>query len=189
MKCYAVAAAALAFAALAPAAHASFHEWLPDEAFSDSTGNIQFLEFFDLDDFEQFLTSTSLQSNANTYDFSTNLPSSSTSNKHFLVGTAGFAALPGAPAPDYVIAANFFSTSADSLFLQFTVQPPLTFTAGQLPTDGTHSLFFDGSSLTTGINSPTNFAGTTGSVSAVPEPGSLGILGLAVGGMLLRRRK
>ena len=39
--------------------------------------------------------------------------------------------------------------------------------AGQLPTDGVNSLSPD---LTTGPNSPTNYAGETGSVDAGGEP-------------------
>jgi len=171
----------VAFSAVTEPAFASFHFWLPDEAFSNASGTIQFLEFSEPFDGEQFLTLTSLHSNANTFPFSSDLPSSFTAGKYFLVGTAAFAALPGAPAPDYIIPANFFSTTADNLFLDGSVRSPLTFSAGLLPTDGIHSLSFDGNSLSTSINSPTNFAGAT---TSIPEPSTgllvlTGLLGLA----------
>jgi hypothetical protein len=172
---------------LASPAFASFHRWLPEEAFSNASGSVQFIEFSDAFAGEEFLTETSLQSNANNFIFGANLPSSSTNGRNFLVGTAAFAALPGAPAPDYTIPSNFFSTTADSLFLNGTIQPHLTFTAGQLPTDGIHSLFFNGASLSTGLDSPTNFSGVSGNVT-VPEPASVSLVGIVVVGLMMRRR-
>jgi hypothetical protein len=96
-------------------------------------------------------------------------------------GLVAKAALPGAPTLDYIIPANFFSTTADSLFLNGSFQPPLAFSAGSLPTDGIYSPSFDGNSLSTSINSPTNFAGAT---TSIPEPSTVllvltGLLGLA----------
>jgi len=178
--------ACVAFSAVPAPAFASFHEWLPDEAFSNASGTIQFLEFSDLFDGEQFLTLTSLHSNANTFLFSSDLPSSVTAGKHFLVGTAAFAALPGVPAPDYILPANFFSTTADSLFLNGSFQSPLTFSAGSLPTDGIYSLSFDGNSLSTSINSPTNFAGAT---TSIPEPSTALLVLTGLLGLAARRRR
>ena len=40
----------------------------------------------------------------------------STSDKYLLLGTAAFAALPGAPAPDYIIVDNFFDTVEDTIW-------------------------------------------------------------------------
>jgi hypothetical protein len=66
------------------------------------------------------------------------------------------------------------------------VKPHLTFTAGQLPTDGRTALFFNGTSLSTGAASVTNFAGVSGTV-AVPEPATLASLALGAGLLLCRR--
>jgi hypothetical protein len=53
--------------------------------------------------------------------------------------------------------------------------PNFAFTAGQLPTDGIHSLVCNLASCTSAqlvveVNSPTNYAGQTGSVDASPTP-------------------
>jgi len=53
----------------------------------------------------------------------------------------------------------------------------VTFGPGVLPTNGVDSLH---RSLTTGVNSPTNYAGDTGSVTASP-PAVPGLLPWAVG--------
>ena len=175
--------------ARAEAAHATFHLWLPDEIYSDASGTVQFIEFSSEFDGQDALTSTSITSTTtgHTYSFPTDLPSSFTAGHNFLVATPGYAALAGAPAPDYTLPINnFFSTSGDSVYLIGTAQPPLTFTAGQLPADGVNSLMFDGANLTTGTNSPTDFAGDTGAVTLVPEPSTLAAFGLAA--LLLLRR-
>src|SRR5439155_26372765 len=74
--------------------------------------------------------------------------------------------------PDYILPEHFFSRSADTISV--SVYDTLIFTAGSLPTDGTNSLNKDPNDSTdttfVAVNSPTNYAGQTGSVIAVSGP-------------------
>ena len=70
-----------------------------------------------------------------------------TTNMTYLLGTAAFAALPGAPTPDAILPDNFFSTGGDTI--TYGVWDSFTFGAGVLPTDGINSLNRD---LSTGVN-------------------------------------
>jgi hypothetical protein len=106
-----------------------------------------------------------------------------TANKQFLVGTQSYAALPGVPAPDYVLPDGFLDPTGDTVvwwFYQTIVIPP-----GIMPTDGAQSLHVVNPAVpgnppvySVGVNSPTNFAGDTGTVAlAVP---SLSVPGAAL---------
>ncbi|MDP9174324.1 MAG: hypothetical protein M3O30_10730 [Planctomycetota bacterium] len=178
-------------------AHASFHLWKVDEVFSNASGSVQYIEFqqpnFEFDD-ERFLTSGGTVTDStlsHTLNFLTDLPSAPNANSHFLVATPGYVALKGVPAPDYVLPSNnFFSTSADTIIYAGGVNS-LAFTAGQLPVDGVLSLnrAYGSSTFTTATNSPTNFAGQTGTVS-LPEPGVFAIAaGSALIGLIRPRRR
>jgi serralysin len=142
----------------------AFHLWDIDEVFSSLDGTIQFIELKNASDFESFLSGQSFTTNANDFTFPSNLPNQSTANTTFLMATSGFSALPGAVTPDYVIPDNFFSVTGDTLNFALGIDV-FTFTNGQLPLDGVTSLF---TNLTTGTNSPKNFAGTSGSVELPP---------------------
>ncbi|MCH8137768.1 MAG: hypothetical protein IH926_02240, partial [Proteobacteria bacterium] len=91
--------------------------------------------------------------------------------------TADFAALPGAPAPDFIIPAGsvpFIGIGVDETikYCPACGYDTFSFLAGALPTDGINSLSFD---LSTSTNSPTNFAGDSGSVDAGdPVPSEAG---------------
>jgi hypothetical protein len=74
-----------------------------------------------------------------------------------LLGTAAFAALPGAPTPDHIIAANSFNKNGDTV--RYHVYDAFTF--GAVPTDCVNSMN-DGGIVS--VNSPTNYAGQAGSV-------------------------
>lgn len=102
-----------------------------------------------------------------------------TSNRHLLLATAAFAAFPGAPAPDYIIADGFLPTTGDTLEYWSYVDATWTYGPGQMPLDGVLSLNAD---HTTGVNSPTNYAGDTGSidVSPVPAVSAWGLAGLVL---------
>ena len=101
-----------------------------------------------------------LQSDTNTFLFPNNLPNKNTFHTWILIATPAFAALPGAPAPDFVIPPNFFDPAGDELRYR-TALDMMTLPAGAFPVDGIRSLQRDG---TTAVNSPTNFAGVVGSI-------------------------
>jgi len=164
-------------------AQAAFHLWDITEVYSNADGSVQFVEFFtninSQDElFNHDVTSTTA---GNTFtiphDLGTADPignpngggNNATANQHFLIATPGFAALPGAPTPDYVFdAANFFDVVAETVTL--VSADSMSFTSGELPTDGINSLNedFGGANRTTAVNSPTNFAGDTGSINLQP---------------------
>jgi len=187
----------------APAAAASnpvgSHSWVVNEIFSSADGAVQFVELRESNGFANEINISGLSvtcaSTGNSFTFPANLPAGSTANQFILLGTANFAALPGAPPVDHIIPAGFFDTNGDTL--QFHVYTPsiLSFGAGQLPLDGFNSL---SQSLTAAPNSPTNFAGQSGQVnlSGPPVPSLpavglfalIGILGLS-GAVMVRRRR
>ncbi len=157
------------FAGASPA-RAAFHLWDIVEIYSNADGTVQFIEFFNLANGEQFLSSenTFVSTDQNQFPFPNDLPSSFTANTSFLVGTQSYVVAPGAVAPDYVVPDNFFAVNGNTIqfgVLPATILDSVTFTDGQLPLDGVLSLNRDG---TTGVNSPTNFAGETGSVLGGP---------------------
>lgn len=174
---------------LPTAARATNHLWEISELYSNSSGTVQFVEMFNANTVEGFLNGTQLVassgSETNTFTFPSDLADPiNTANHRLLIATAGFGSLPGGVTPDYTLPANFL----------FTTNGTLTFTASfdevsylSLPTDGQNSLTIDVSThphvAAPAVNSPTNFAGATGSV---PEPAGIGALLCA--GMVLARR-
>lgn len=148
-------------------ASAAFHLWKISEIYSNADGTVQFIELVDTADFDSFLAGHTITSTnaagsiTNSYTFPTNLPSTATANKRFLIGTAGVATAPGGVTPDYIVPNNFLFPAGGTInFAAVDI-----FTHGPLPTDGTRSLNRDGTIKT---NSPTNFAGVTGSIVSGP---------------------
>jgi len=168
----ALACAVILLCSSAPAL-SGVHLWRVEEVFSNADGTIQFIEMATCcgSTSEVFTGGQVLRSNANSFTFPANL-SGSTLNKHILLATAAFAALPGAPTPDQIIVDHFFSTDTDTI--SFSVYDTLIFASGALPTDGVTSLNKDPNDATdttfTAPNSPTNFADQTGSVNAAGGP-------------------
>jgi hypothetical protein len=161
---------ALCFAAavLPQPALAKSHLWKFTEVFSNADGSVQFIEMFVFDPAgtaEIQLAGFPLTSNENTFIFPNNLPNQNTFHTWILIATPAFAALPGAPAPDYVIPAGFFDPQGDELRYR-TALDILPLPPGAVPTDGLTSYLRNGS---TAPNSPTNFAGVEGSVD-VSQP-------------------
>ena len=140
----------------------TFHVFHINEVYSNADGTIQFIEFVGDDNNQEewaghTITSTNGTS-TNTYRFNTNLPSEATLNKSVLVGTQGFSEL-GIVTPDYIIPNGFLFTVGGTV--NFPNMNGGKITYASLPTDGVRSLRPDSS---TGLNSPTNFAGNTGTV-------------------------
>jgi len=158
----------LCAALIAAPSLASFHTWRIAELYSSADGTVQFIELhesFGADSQDHFagqaLTSTQ-GATSRTYSFPTNLPSSTTANKSLLIATSAFAAL-GVVTPDYIVPAPFLFPTGGTL--NFAGVDSVTYPS--LPTDGVHSVDRTGA---IGINSPTNFAGATGSIAAPPPP-------------------
>lgn len=148
---------------------AASHTWDVNEIYSNFDGTIQFIELR-----EPLGGPNEIGVNGHMFTSNTNnflipgLPlTPPTSFKFLLFGTPAFRTLPGAPMPDYIIPANFFSTAGDTV--SYIPWDALTF--GAVPIDGVTSL---NRNLTTGPNSPTNYAGVTGFVTA-PGPGPPGV--------------
>jgi len=174
-------------------AHATFHSWEINELYSNVDGSIQFIELFEskgdndsdllLTDNAQLSSTDGLITNLMA-SFPNDLPSTLTANKFFLIATTGFAGLDGAVTPDYILPDEFLFTGGGTVDFGLDVS---SIAHGALPIDGILSFNADGS---TGINSPTNFAGAMGSIIApalVPVPtaawlfmsGLLGLVGVA----------
>ena len=156
----------------APSAPGS-HLWDLNEVYSNFDGTIQFIEIYQPTSAccENNLGAKWIES-ASTGSLFT-FPAGIVGNtgfKHILIGTAGFAALPGAPTPDFVLPDNFLGLAGDTITFYFYDE--WVYSATQLPLDGVNSLQVNLGTglLETGLNSPTNFSDATGSVDAGGPP-------------------
>lgn len=156
----------LLFALAGAPVFAGAHTWDVNEIFSNADGTIQFVELREANGTpgETGVSSQTLRSLTVTHNIDV-IIDPPTTNKFLLFATAGFAALPGAPTPDEIIPNNFLSVVQDTIF--YGPYDSLAFGSGQLPTDGIMS-FNDNAVIA--VNSPTNYAGTTGSVDVSPAP-------------------
>ena len=152
----------------AGSASAGVHTWDVNEVFSNADGTIQFVELWEANGTpgETGVGNGTITSNTQSHSFGNGPVVGPTTNKYYLIATQAFADLPGAPVPDEIIPAGkipFFATTGDTVaFGGFD-----SWTFGAVPTNGTDSL----DRLTgVGANSPTNYAGDTGSVDASPAP-------------------
>ena len=144
------------------------HLWIVNELYSSPDGTIQFVELWECcgSSIETEMGGKDVFSLGHSFTFPNNL-TGDTAYRYLLLGTAAYAALPRAPPPDYIIRSGFFSVQADTVRWHNYPSATLSYSAGQLPIDGVHSLNHD---HTTGTNSPTNWAGQSGSVSLVSVP-------------------
>lgn len=141
----------------------AFHIFHMNEVYSNADGAVQFIEFVGDANGQDLWAGHSIIStddvNTNTFPINTNLPSEDTNGRSVLVATQGFADL-GIVAPDYIIPSGFLFPSNGTVTFPGMVEGRIAY--AELPTDGTLSLNRDGS---TGINSPANYAGDTGTVA------------------------
>ncbi len=148
---------------------ASFHFWAFTEIFSNDDGSVQFVELFTESVGQQFANGQTFQvtqgASTNSYIFPANTPAP-TNAHHLLLATAGFAAIPGAPTPDFIIPDGFLFAPNGTLTGLGLVTPPVAY--ANIPTDGILSLDADGT--TTAPNSPTNYNGDTASIDVSPQP-------------------
>ncbi|MBI1827390.1 MAG: PQQ-dependent sugar dehydrogenase [Planctomycetes bacterium] len=154
-------------------ARAASHLWRINEIFSNANGTVQFIELKESlgSSFENALGGKTMTDQVNGSSFT--VPSNivgNTANKFILFATSAFAALPGAPTPDFIIPAHFFAVNGDTIhWAPVFNYDNFTYGSGALPTNGTSSIQitnFTTHTFVTGPNSPTNFAGSTGSVDA-----------------------
>ncbi|MCI0366629.1 MAG: hypothetical protein L0219_22420 [Phycisphaerales bacterium] len=171
---------------LGATSHGASHLWRFQEVFSNADGSIQFIEMKECCGApnETFLDNKWVRSDLVnvSYVFPNNLPCSNcTANKHLLLATQSFADLPGAPTPDFIIPPNIFSLSnAPHDTLRYWLYTDATWTFDlDVPTDGVHSLVHPLSLAPdfVAVNSPTNFAGQTGSVVVPCNPADIVIDG------------
>ncbi len=149
----------------------AFHLYQINELFSNADGSVQFIELtVGSQNGESFWQGQSISvtqgSITNNFPFPSNLPNTATANTSVLIATQGFANL-GVVTPNFIIPSGFLFTSGGTV--NFAGADSVTYSA--LPTDGSSSVNRDGVAA---VNSPTNFAGATGSVS-LPGGGLAGI--------------
>ncbi|WMJ08483.1 calcium-binding protein [Nitrosomonas sp. sh817] len=140
----------------------TFHVFHLNEVYSNADGTIQFIEFMGDADGQNLWAGRTITSTdgsiTKTYNITANLPNAATLNKTVLVATQGFADL-GIVTPDYIIPNGFLFLSGGTVNFPGMDDGRLSY--ANLPVDGVTSLNPDSS---TGINSPKNFAGNTGTV-------------------------
>jgi hypothetical protein len=134
----------------------------------------------------------------NTLTISNNLANFGTGPKHLLFATEGFAALPGGVTANFSpLPAKFFEPNAASITFNWGHGTDIVTLAGsQIPKDGVNSLSEanpadPGQAFVAGTNSPTNFAGVSGSVNlggGAPTPGDFDGNGTVNGADLTRWR-
>lgn len=158
-------------------ARGASHLWRVNEVFSNASGTIQFIELHECCGAmaENFIGGHNMfcDVTGGNFVFPGHL-AGDTANRYLLLATTTFAALPGAPTPDYIIPANFFAINGDTIRYSTSANYDFfTFGAGQLPTGGVQSVQltnYTPDQFVVGVNSPTNYAGQTASVNAAPVP-------------------
>jgi serralysin len=177
-------ALALTLACAQTPAFAAFHLWEVNEIFRSADGSLQYVELFNLSDFENAIAGHKVIASGGgpnrEFAFPGNLATTSTANKTLLIATANFQALTGVT-PDYTLPANFLNAGGGSVLFDGSGDS-ITYAAGAFT--GANAL---GPGAVSQLPTPKNFAGQTGTIP-VPEPGA-GVLAAAAGIACLRRRR
>jgi Ca2+-binding RTX toxin-like protein len=150
----------------------AFHLFHIAELYSNSDGSVQYIELLGETDGQPFLvghTITVQGDSLNEYQFTDNLPSSSTAGKSMLLATQKFADL-GVVTPDFIIPEDFLFIDGGTITFPADQLTNDVHAYEALPVDGTSALDDDGASV---FNSPENFAGTTGSIPGNPIFGTV----------------
>lgn len=170
MTTFAVAVFALAALVASTPSRASFHTYQINEIYSNADGTLQFIELKEAFGAggQNFLRGLSITSgsgaNTKSFTFPNNLPSSNTGGTSVLIATEGFAQL-GLVTPDYIVPNNFIAAPAGRI----NYANVDTVSYFSLPTDGSTSINRE---AVPQQNSPTNFAGKSGSIpGATPVTG------------------
>jgi serralysin len=197
-------AIAAAFILNVPTSRAAFHLWQVKEAYSNADGSVQFVEMFDSFGGENFVGGFTLTANSDgtikTFTFPSNLSLNTPGS--LLIATPGFGSLPGGVTPDFTftqggVSGQFFNPNATNLTFTYNGSADsMSFAGASLPKDGIHSLTDAGAvgfppgtpSISSGVNSPTNLSGQSGSVNLAPEPTSGVIMLLLSGALYFGRR-
>ena len=170
-------ALSLGLCLVAPFAGATFHTYQIDEIYTNADGTVQFVVLHEAAGMngQNFLSGHTFTATAGgvtqTYTFPNDLAGgaeggygymqSPTALTRVLIATQGFAAL-GLATPDYVIPNGFMPLANGTLgYAGVSYANYAT-----LPTDGTNAVFVN-APITIAQNMATNFAGKSGSVSAV----------------------
>jgi len=176
-----IAAALLLCALMTRGAFAGAHTWKINEVYTDASGLIQFVELRESGggDSEIGTGGRAVTSSLHSFTMTSNV-ASPTAFKSILIATPGYAALKNVPAPDYILPAAsvpFFDVTFPNT-MGYSTFDAWVIPADSIPTDGVLS-FNRAAGITT--NSPTNYAGQTGTVNlnppappAVPDGGGTG---------------
>ena len=158
----------------ATAAFAGAHTWDVWEVFSNADGTIQFVELREANGTPGEVNLAGRPVIANPSGRSVTIPSnvaSPTSNRSYLIATEAFAAIPGVPVPDLIFPSGPTGVTPFILAtdVSVTYSPYDTaswVSAANLPRNGVQSLQRPGAgqALALATNSPTNYAGVTGSI-------------------------
>jgi hypothetical protein len=195
----------LLFAGMTQPASAAFHLWQMKEVFTNSSGSVQFIELFDSFSGETFTSGFSVSAdsdgNIKTFTFPSNLPQNTPGS--LLIATTGFDSLPGGVTPDFTFAqggvsGTFFNPNATNLTFTYSGSgDSMAFSGASLPKNGINSLTDAGAvgfppgtpNISSGVNSPTNQLGNSGSVNVSPEPvtGLIPLIAFPI--LRLRRRR
>ncbi len=158
-------------------AHASFHLWNIEQAYSNADGTVQFIQLRAFSSGQEFIQGHSIAVTQNatrhTFTFTSSLPGDSatttgggdyggggmmTNYKTLLLGTQGFANL-NMVQPDYIVPDGFLFVDGGTIDWGTGFDK---WTYSSLPTDGMNALYRSGGVM---MNVAMNFAGASGSVS------------------------